>query len=123
MSQSLKKWVFGSSGWTKHNIDFQYPQGVYFLEKWYELSEAVGFGQKLRYFTDQKESKKCIFWEFRANLSKKSKSTKAIYIYPSERSRYILSENGIVHYAMTYCFRDFFESKNFVKLLLSQHLF
>ena len=54
MSWSLKKWVFGSGGWTKHNIDFWQPQGVYFLEKCGELSEWVAFGQKLRYFTDQK---------------------------------------------------------------------
>ena len=38
--------------------------------------------------------------------SKKYKSIRAIYIYASERSRYILSENGIVCYAMTYSFRD-----------------
>ena len=53
MSWSLKKWVFGSGEWTKNNIDFQLPQGVYFLEKYGELSEFVVFGQKLRYFTDQ----------------------------------------------------------------------
>ena len=33
-----------------------------------------------------------------------SKSIKAIYIYAFERSLYVLSENGIVYYAMTYCF-------------------
>ena len=43
---------------------------------------------------------------FCVDLSKKSKSIKAIYIYASERSRYALSENGIVYYAMTYCFGD-----------------
>ena len=36
----------------------------------------------------------------------KSKPFKAIYIYASERSCYFLSENGIVCYAMTYCFVD-----------------
>ena len=41
-----------------------------------------------------------------ADLSKTSKSIKAIYIYASKRSRYALSENGIVYYAMTYCFGD-----------------
>ena len=46
------------------------------------------------------------FLQFGADLSKKSKSIKAIYIYASERSRYALSENGIVYYAMTYCFGD-----------------
>ena len=37
----------------------------------------------------------------------KSKSVKAIYMYVSESSRYALLENGIVYYAMTYCFGDF----------------
>ena len=46
------------------------------------------------------------FLQFCADLSKKSKSVKAIYIYVTETSRYTLSENGIVYYAMTYCFRD-----------------
>ena len=46
------------------------------------------------------------FLQFCADLSKKSKTTKAIYIYASERSCYALSENGIVYYAMTYCFGD-----------------
>ena len=31
---------------------------------------------------------------------------RAVYIYPSERPRYALSENGIVYYAMKYCFGD-----------------
>ena len=46
------------------------------------------------------------FLQFCADLSKKSKSIiiKAIYIHASERSRYAISENGIVFYAMTYCF-------------------
>ena len=30
-------------------------------------------------------------------------SVEAIYIYVFERSRYALSENGIVFYAMAYC--------------------
>ena len=33
-------------------------------------------------------------------------SIKAIYIYASESSHYVLSEYGIVHYTMTYCFGD-----------------
>ena len=53
-----------------------------------------------------KLSKKVHFLQFCADLSKKSKSIKAIYIYASERSRYALSENDIVYYAMTYCFGD-----------------
>ena len=48
-----------------------------------------------------KLSKKMHFLQFCADLSKKSKSIKAIYIYASERSRYTLSENRIVYYAMT----------------------
>ena len=51
-----------------------------------------------------KLSKKVHFLQFCADLSKKSKSIKAIYIYASERSRYALSENGIVYYAVTYYF-------------------
>ena len=46
------------------------------------------------------------FLQFCADLSKKSKTTKAIYIYASERSCYAISDNGIVYYAMTYCFGD-----------------
>ena len=41
-----------------------------------------------------------------ANLSKKSKSIEAICIYTFEISRFALSENGIVYYAMASCFRD-----------------
>ena len=44
--------------------------------------------------------------QFCADLSKKFWSIKAIYMYTSERSRYAFSENGIVYYAMTYCFGD-----------------
>ena len=53
-----------------------------------------------------KMSKKVHFLQYCADLSKKSKSIEAVYIYASERSRYALSENGIVYYAMTYCFED-----------------
>ena len=53
-----------------------------------------------------KLSKQVQFLQFCADLSKNSKSIKAIYIYTSERSRYALSENGIFYYAITYCFRD-----------------
>ena len=58
------------------------------------------------WFIVLKLSKKVHFLQFCADLSKKSKSFKAIYIYASESSRYALSENGIVFYAMTYYFRD-----------------
>ena len=49
-----------------------------------------------------KLSKKVCFLQFCSDLSKKSISIKEIYIYASERSRYSLSENGIVYHAMTY---------------------
>ena len=58
------------------------------------------------WFMVLKLSKKVNFLHFCADLSKKSKSSKAIYIYASERSRYAISENGIVYYGMTYCFGD-----------------
>ena len=51
-----------------------------------------------------KLSKKVHFLQYCADLSKKSKSIESIYIYASERSRYALSENVIVYYALTYCF-------------------
>ena len=53
-----------------------------------------------------KLSKKMHFLQFCADLNKKSMSIKAIYIYASGRFRYALLENGIVYYAMTYCFGD-----------------
>ena len=53
-----------------------------------------------------KLSKKVHFLQFCADLSKKSKSIQAIYIYVSERSQYALSENGIVYCVMTYFFGD-----------------
>ena len=40
------------------------------------------------------------FLQFCADLSKKSKHIKAIYIHASERARCALSENGTVYYAM-----------------------
>ena len=44
--------------------------------------------------------------QFYAEFSKKSNSIKTIYIYASERSRYALSENGIVYYATASYFGD-----------------
>ena len=53
------------------------------------------------------------FWVMFFKLSKKvhflwfcTEAIKVIYIYASERSRYSISENGIVYYAMTYSFGD-----------------
>ena len=51
-----------------------------------------------------KLTKKVRFLQFCADLSKKSKPIKVIYIYASERSCYELSENGIVYHAMIYHF-------------------
>ena len=48
-----------------------------------------------------KLSTKSAFFEFCADLSKKSKYVKAIYIYASEWSCYELSENVIVYYVIT----------------------
>ena len=53
-----------------------------------------------------KLSKKVHFFNFVLTSAKKSKYVKAIYIYASETSRYALSENVIVYYAMTSCFED-----------------
>ena len=50
--------------------------------------------------------KKVYFLQFCADLSKKLKSVKAIYIYTSEKCCYKLSKNDIVYYAITYCFVD-----------------
>ena len=55
------------------------------------------------------------FLQFFADHSKKSKFIKAIYIYASERSRYVLSENGFVCYAVKYCFPEF-EVKEFFEI-------
>ena len=46
------------------------------------------------------------FWQFCADLRKKSKYFKVIYIYASERYCYTLSESGIAYYALSYCFGD-----------------
>ena len=53
-----------------------------------------------------KLSKKVHILLFCADLYKKYMSIKAIYIYASGRSRYALSENDIVYYAVNYCFGD-----------------
>ena len=46
--------------------------------------------------------KKVHFLHFCADLSKKSKSVKAIHIYGSKSSRYTLSENGMVYRSPSY---------------------
>ena len=45
----------------------------------------------------RKFSKKVHFLQFCADLSKKPKSVKVIYIYASESFHYTLSENDLVH--------------------------
>ena len=42
-------------------------------------------------------NKYCIFLQICAGLSKKSKSIKAIYLYPSERRHHALSENSMFY--------------------------
>ena len=50
---------------------------------------------------DPKIIKKVNFFNFVLTLAKKSKYVKAIHIYASEKPCDVLSENVIVHYAMT----------------------
>ena len=45
--------------------------------------------------------KKCNFMQFCTNISKKSKSVKAIYIYASGISHYIFLENDVVYRSMS----------------------
>ena len=49
-----------------------------------------------------KLSKKVHFLQFCADLSKKSKSVKAIYIYASESSHYTLSENAMIYRGLSH---------------------
>ena len=53
-----------------------------------------------------KLSKIVSFLQFFADISKKSKAVKAIYVYASESSRFALLENGVVYYAMIYSLED-----------------
>ena len=53
-----------------------------------------------------KLSKKCIFCNFVLTSARNLSLLKQIYMYASERSRYSLSENGIVYYTVIYCFGD-----------------
>ena len=47
-----------------------------------------------------KLSKIVSFLQFFADISKKSRAVKAIYVYASESSRFTLLENGVGYYAM-----------------------
>ena len=46
------------------------------------------------------------FLQFFADISKKPKTVKAIYVYASESSRFALLENGVGCYAMIYSLED-----------------
>ena len=48
-----------------------------------------------------KWSKRVQFLQFCVDLRKKSKSIKAVSVYVSEKSRFVLSENGIVYCAIS----------------------
>ena len=49
-----------------------------------------------------KLSKKVYFFQFCADLNNKTKSVKAIYIYPSESSYYTLSKKDVVHRGLSH---------------------
>ena len=66
-----------------------------------------------------KLSKKVHFLQFCADLSKKSKSVKAIYIYASESSHYTLSENAMVYRGLRHHSWDF-NDWNIKKMLTQQ---
>ena len=53
-----------------------------------------------------KLSKKVHFLQFCADLSEKSKSVEAIYIYASESSHYTLSENAVIYRSLSHCSWD-----------------
>ena len=46
--------------------------------------------------------KRAFFLQFCADISKKSKSVKAFYIYASESAHYTLSENAMVYRGLSY---------------------
>ena len=72
------------------------------MEKWGHLCSF-----HVRFLTNDPEIvKKRQFFNFVLTSAKKSKYVNAIYIYASETSRYVLSENVIVYYAITSCFED-----------------
>ena len=58
------------------------------------------------------------FLQICANLSKKSKSIKAVYLYPSERPHYTLSENSMFYRSPSNSPRDI-EDYN-IKIMLIQ---
>ena len=88
-------------------IDFEYFQ----IQKWILQTDRKKVDEKNgviclvfmfpSWVTVLKLSKKVhFFFQFCADISKKSRSIKVIYIYTSGRSRCALSEKGTVYYAM-----------------------
>ena len=91
-------------------MNFDYPQ----IQKWLlqtvraeKVDEKNGaiclVSMFLSWVLVCKLSKKVYFLQFCADLSKKSKSVKAIYIYASESSHYTLSENAMVYRSLSHC--------------------
>ena len=64
------------------------------MEKWSHLSSFHVFFLS---YGPQIVQKKCIFFQFCADLSNKPNSVRANYIYASEISHYTLSENDLVY--------------------------
>ena len=50
--------------------------------------------------------KLCPFCNFFADVSNKYKAVIAVYVYASESSRFVLLEDGIGYYVMTYSLED-----------------
>ena len=106
--------VFCRPEWTKVmnlKLNFKYFQ----IQKWILQADRKSRWKKWCHLCsfhvpflsyDPEIVKKVHFFNFVLTSAKKSKYVKAIYIYASETSRYALSENVIVYYAMTSCFED-----------------
>ena len=61
------------------------------------------------------------FWQICADLSKKSKSIKAIYLYPYERLYHGISKNSMFYRGLSDSSRDIEESN--IKKVLNQQKF
>ena len=59
------------------------------------------------------------FLQICADLSNESKSIRAIYLHPSERPHYALSENSMFYRVLSNSSRDI-EDKNIKKVLIQQ---
>ena len=69
------------------------------MEKWSYLSSFHVFFLS---YGPQIVQKKCIFFQFCADLSNKPNSVRANYIYASEISHYTLSENDLVYRGLSH---------------------